>query len=127
VLPVSGSRKDFGMPTDNTAHDGHRPGAPTRERVLALISRRSADLKRLGVRRLALFGSVLRHEASDRSDIDLLVEFEPGLKTYDNFIRTASLLEELLGGSVDLVTREGLSPFIGPRILREMEDVPLGD
>lgn len=80
-------------------------------------------LRRLGVRRLALFGSVRRNEAGPGSDVDLLVEFEPGRKSYDSFLAVSELLEELLGRRVDLVTTEALSPFIGPHILDEAEDV----
>jgi predicted nucleotidyltransferase len=55
-----------------------------------------------------------------------LVEFEPGQKTYDHFIELSSLLEQHLGRRVELVTREALSPHLGPRILSEAEDVALG-
>jgi hypothetical protein len=58
--------------------------------------------------------------------VDFLVEFEPGLKTYDNFLGLSYLLEEILGRSVELVTSEALSPYLGPRILLEAQDVPLG-
>ncbi len=98
---------------------------PSRVEVVQLLSERAPDLRRLGVKRLALFGSVLHDAARPGSDVDLLVEFQPGRKTYDNFIGVASFLEDLLGVPVDLVTAEGLSPFIGPRILAELEDVSL--
>jgi uncharacterized protein len=77
----------------------------------------------MGVVRLALFGSVLRGEATPESDIDLLVEFAPGAKNFDRFMALADLLEERLGRRVELVTIEALSPFIGPRILAEAKDV----
>lgn len=77
----------------------------------------------MGVVRLALFGSVLRGEASPDSDIDLLVEFAPGAKNFDRFMALADLLEAQLGRPVELVTTEALSPFIGPRILAEAKDV----
>ena len=57
----------------------------------------------------------------------MLVEFEPGRKTFDNFMQTALLLEELLGCRVELVTPEALSPYIRPYILCEVEYVPLSD
>lgn len=79
-------------------------------------------LRRLGVQRLALFGSVLRGNATAESDVDLLVEFSPGMKTFDNFMDLADLLESTLGRPVNLVTAESLSPFIGPRIQEEAED-----
>ena len=82
-----------------------------------------AEIRSFGVRRLALFGSVRRNEARPDSDVDLLVEFEPALKTFDNFMGLAAYLEEVLDRRVELVTPEYLSPYIGPHILREAEDV----
>jgi predicted nucleotidyltransferase len=55
--------------------------------------------------------------------VDLLVDFQPGRKTYDNFLDLAELLEKILQRPVELITRESLSPYIGPRILQEAEDV----
>jgi hypothetical protein len=77
----------------------------------------------LGVRRLAIFGSVLRNEARPDSDVDMLVEFDPSRKTFDNFLALSELLEGLLDHPVDLLTTESLSPYIGPHILAEAEDV----
>jgi len=95
----------------------------SRLEVGATIQRAEAQLRTWGVRRLALFGSVARGEAGPQSDIDLLVQFEPEKKTYDNFLLVSELLEELLGCRVELVTTEALSPFIGPHILAEAVDV----
>lgn len=91
--------------------------------IRRLLLDRRQDLRALGVRRIGLFGSILRGTASPDSDVDLLVDFDPAEKTYDRFAALASYLERLLGRSVDLVTTEGLSPFIGPRILEEVEFV----
>ncbi len=77
----------------------------------------------IGVARLALFGSVLRNEAGPNSDVDVLVEFVPGGKSFARFLAVAELVEARLGHRVELVTREALSPFIGPRILTEAQDV----
>ncbi len=82
-----------------------------------------ADILRLGVRRLALFGSVLRNEARGDSDVDVLVEFVPAEKTFDHFMALVDLLEQTLEHPVDLVTTEALSPYIGPHILAEARDV----
>jgi uncharacterized protein len=49
----------------------------------------------------------------------------PGEKTFDNFINLAFFLEDILGRKVDLITKESLSPYIGPRILQEVEYVSL--
>jgi predicted nucleotidyltransferase len=81
------------------------------------------DIRAMGVSRLALFGSVLRGQPRVDSDVDVLVEFVPGAKTYTQFLALLDLLEERLGRRVELVTTEALSPFIGPRILAEASDV----
>lgn len=76
-----------------------------------------------GARRLGLFGSFVRGEQKESSDIDLLVEFIPSKKTYDNFINLVYFLEELFGKEVELVTPESLSPYLKPYIEREIEYV----
>jgi hypothetical protein len=81
------------------------------------------EIRRLGVIRLALFGSVLRGQAGPQSDVDLLVQFAPGAKSYDRFLSLSDLLESCLGRPVELVTLEALSPFIAPRILADAQDV----
>jgi predicted nucleotidyltransferase len=81
------------------------------------------EITSLGVRRLALVGSVVRNEARPDSDVDVLVEFDPARKTFDNFLALSELLERLLDHPVELVTTEALSPYIGPHILSEAEDV----
>ena len=81
------------------------------------------EIRALGVIRLALFGSVLRGQTHADSDVDVLVQFAEGAKTYDRFLALSELLERCLGRRVELVTTEALSPFIGPRILAEAEDV----
>jgi uncharacterized protein len=82
-----------------------------------------AEIRSFGVRRLALFGSVLRNEARADSDVDLLVEFAPGEKTFDHFMGLALFLEDLLKRRVELLTPESLSPYIGPHILKAAKDV----
>jgi len=54
-----------------------------------------------------------------------LVDFLPEHYTFDNFMELAFLLERELGCKVELVTRAALSPYIGPQILKEVENVPL--
>jgi hypothetical protein len=95
----------------------------TREQTIAAVTAVETDLRALGVARLALFGSVLRNAARADSDVDLLVEFVPGGKSFERFMALADLLEARLGRHVELVTTEALSPFIGPRILAEAQDV----
>ena len=74
--------------------------------------------------RCGLFGSFVRDTAVDQSDVDMLVVFDPALKTFHNFMDLCFFLEDLFGRKVDVVTPESLSPFIGARILQEVEYVP---
>lgn len=93
----------------------------TREQILDLLHRHQEELRRLGVRRCGIFGSFARNNPHDQSDVDVLVEFQPGQKTFDNFMHLAFFLEDLFGRRVELVTTESLSPYIGPTILSEVE------
>lgn len=97
--------------------------APTRDTTIARLRAAEPQIRGLGVRRLALFGSVARDEARPDSDVDLLVEFAPAQKSFDRFLALSELLEDLLGRPVELVTPEALSPYIGPHILAEAADV----
>lgn len=97
----------------------------TKAAIEALIRAYHQELRRLGVRRLGLFGSFVRGQQDAQSDVDLLVEFEPGQKTFDNFMHLSFLLEDLFQRPVELVTPESLSPHMGPRILKEVEYVAI--
>ena len=99
--------------------------ADSKEAVLQSILEVRPQLVRLGVRSIGLFGSFVRNEQTPSSDVGILVEFSPGRHTFDNFMDVSLLLEEVLGRNVDLVTRESLSPYIGPHILREVERVAI--
>ncbi len=95
----------------------------TKKDVIAIIRRHQAKIKTFGVKKLGLFGSFVRNEQNTGSDIDLLVEFEEGQKTFDNFIQLSFLLEELLSWPVELVTVESVSPYLRPYITQEVEYV----
>ncbi len=99
------------------------PPVLNREQTIERLAGCAAEVRALGVDRLALFGSVLRGQAKADSDVDLLVQLAPGAKSYSRFFALSELLEARLGRRVELVTPEALSPFIGPRILAEAQDV----
>lgn len=75
-------------------------------------------LKRHGVVRAALFGSVVRGDARDDSDVDFLVEFEKGKSLFD-LVDLQFELEEILGRKADVVTYSGLHKRIRDRVLQE--------
>lgn len=97
----------------------------SKQGLLDRLQALETDLRALGVRRLGIFGSFTRGQQHQDSDVDILVEFEPGRKTFDTFMRLSFLLEEALQRRVEVITKESLSPYIGPHILKEVEYVPL--
>lgn len=92
---------------------------PDREAVLELLRREGPRLRaEYHVASLALFGSVARGDASEASDVDLLVAFDRPVGLF-HLVRTQEHLEALLGRPVDLVTSGGLRPRLRARIARE--------
>lgn len=71
-----------------------------------------------GATRLRIFGSVIRGEATDKSDVDILVEFGPGSSLLDH-IALSQDLEELLGRKVDVVNERALHWYIRDQVLKE--------
>lgn len=81
-------------------------------------------IRRHGISKVGLFGSYARNEQTKGSDIDILIDFQEGQETFDNYIAAYALFEQIFKGQkVELVTLNGLSPFIGPYILSELEYV----
>ncbi|HBL24632.1 MAG: nucleotidyltransferase family protein [Syntrophorhabdaceae bacterium] len=99
--------------------------AMTKNDVFHILHQNKTELQAFGVKRLGLFGSFVRGQERPDSDIDLLVEFEPGEKTFDHFMALSFYLEEVLGRRVEVVTPESLSPYMAAHILSEVEDAAL--
>ncbi len=76
---------------------------------LILIEAHAEELHALGARRIGVFGSFAKNQATPESDVDVYVEFSEGMKTYDNFFALYELLRELFGRPIDLVTDGALS------------------
>jgi len=76
-----------------------------------------------GVKSLGVFGSFVREEATEHSDLDILVEFE-GAPTFRNYMGLKFFLEDLFERRVDLVIQADLKPRIRERILGEVVYVP---
>jgi uncharacterized protein len=95
----------------------------TRTDLVERLAGIRAEIHALGVRRLQVFGSFARDEATEPSDVDLLVEYAPGAKGFAAFMALADLLEATLGRRVDLVTVESVSPYLRDRILGEAAHV----
>ena len=91
--------------------------------IKAIIELHKPELAdKYGVAEIGVFGSVVRGETRDDSDVDVLVEFNRPTG-FIGFMDLSFYLEELFGSKVDLVTKNALKPFIGQRILREVQYV----
>jgi predicted nucleotidyltransferase len=95
----------------------------TKEDIAQRLRDAREQLATLGVSTIGLFGSFVTGRQTPESDVDFLVDFAPGEHSFDNFMELSFLLEDLMGRKVELLTRESLSPHIGPHILREVEPV----
>ena len=92
----------------------------TREEVLTTLALSRPDLDRFHVTSLSIFGSVARDEASVDSDVDILVEFDPGAVVgLFEFVRLQRYLTQLLGRRVDLATPDALHKALRASILSE--------
>ncbi len=93
----------------------------TKENIIAILKSHKADLLKFGVTNVGLFGSYLRNEQSNKSDIDLLIDFEPGKENFDNYMAVYDIFENIFKNQkVELVTKNGLSKYIGPKILKDI-------
>ncbi len=91
------------------------------EEIKDILKKHSDDLKqKFGVKELGIFGSYVREEQEESSDIDILVEFREGYRTFDNYMDLKFYLEELLGLRVDLVSKTALKPRLRSYILKEV-------
>ena len=96
----------------------------SRHFILSVISTHKPQLESFGVNRIGLFGSYVRNEQNPRSDIDILVDFDPDKETFDNFMNLYDYLEGLFANEkIEVVTINGLSPYIGKHILKEVNYV----
>ena len=95
-----------------------------KQKVISELELHKSDIEKFGVNKVGLFGSYVREQQREDSDIDILIDFAKGQTTYDNFMAAYDLLEELFPGKkVSVVTMGGLSKFIGPFILKEVQYV----
>jgi len=96
----------------------------TKEYILSTIRENKKELLRYGILKVGLFGSYVRGDESEKSDIDLLIDFDPAHENFDNYMAVSNILEQLFKNEkLEIVTKNGLSPYIGPKILKEVQYV----
>lgn len=89
--------------------------------IKKILSESKTDLARkYHISKIGIFGSYVRNEQSKSSDIDILVDFSKPISLFE-FIDMENRLTELLKMKVDLVSRKALKPYIGRRILKEVQ------
>ena len=90
-------------------------------KVVNAIKQDAESLKaRFHLKRIGIFGSYVRGEETQASDIDILVEFEPDFETFDNYTDLKFYLEDQFGKKVDVVTVDALKPQLRDIILNEV-------
>ncbi|MBX0311668.1 MAG: nucleotidyltransferase family protein [Sulfurihydrogenibium sp.] len=90
-----------------------------KDAIAVLREHRGYLAKKFGVSEIAIFGSYARGEQRDDSDVDIMVEFRKGFKTFDNYMDLKFYLEELLGRRVDLIIKSAIRFRIKPFIIEE--------
>jgi len=89
--------------------------------IVEMLRLHDADVReRFKITEIGVFGSYVRGEQREDSDIDLLVEFEKGYKTFDNYMELKFFLEEILTSKIDLVTKTAIRDEIKQNILSEV-------
>jgi predicted nucleotidyltransferase len=92
-----------------------------KEYILSTLKSSESEMLKYGIKSIGLFGSYVRDEQSENSDIDILIDFEPEKENFDNYMAVYDIIESLFKNQrVEIVTKNGLSPYIGPKILNEV-------
>lgn len=94
-----------------------------REEVITRLRRASERLRRAGIDRLYLFGSIARGEARSDSDVDLFFETDDPRFSLIELVRARHVVEDVLGAEADLMTRDSLHPALRERIEASAERV----
>ena len=96
-----------------------KPKNTQKESILTILQTNQAILKQFGVAKLAIFGSIVRGEATENSDIDILVSFEK-TPTSKDYFGLQFFLEDLLEKPIDLVTDKSLRKELRSHIEKEL-------
>ena len=96
-------------------------------KIIKILRENMDEIRKFGVRRIGIFGSAVRDKLKENSDIDIVVEFEKGKATFENFGGLIEFLETLFKRKVDILTPEGIESIriksIKERMKKEIEYV----
>ena len=94
----------------------------TKQEIFKTIQDNKETIKSFGVTEIGLFGSYVRGDQNESSDIDFLVNYSKGEMDYFKFFNFCEMINTLFSeNKIDVITKNGLSEFIGPYILKEVE------
>ena len=93
----------------------------TKQELMNTIRSNEGKILSFGVKRLGIFGSFVREEQDEKSDVDFLVEFRKGQKSLHNLVNLHETLSEITDRKVEVITKEGMSKYFKKRILNETE------
>ena len=108
-----------------TGHLCYR-AAMRRTDIIAALRGRASEILDFGATALYLFGSTARNEATEGSDVDLFIDYDPERFSFVELIQLRKRLSDILGRSADLTTRDGLHPLLRPTIEAEAIKVLCG-
>jgi len=91
------------------------------DKILKIINENQRYIKKFGVKSIGLFGSYATNNQKPESDIDLLVEFKKGKKTFDNYMDLKFYLENIFDCNIDLVVKEALKVDLKSNILKSVK------
>ena len=98
-------------------------GKKSLDEIKEIIRKHKKELReKYNVKEIGIFGSIVRGEAKEESDVDILVEFEKPIGFF-KFLELEKCLSELIRRKVDLVSKKALKPHIGKYILEEVVTV----
>lgn len=93
----------------------------TKEKILTILKNHKSGLSKFGVLNIGLFGSYVHNLQSEKSDIDILIDFDPEKENFDNYMAVYDIFENLFRNEkIEIVTKNGLSRHIGPKILNDV-------
>jgi predicted nucleotidyltransferase len=95
-----------------------------KNKIMEKLKKHLPEIKtRFKVKEIGIFGSQIRNESKRKSDVDILVEFEEGGETFDNYMDLKFFLEDIFQTKVDLVIKDTLREEIKEDILSEVKYV----
>ena len=100
------------------------PKVSNKTELIYRLESNATRIRSFGIHRISIFGSFAHNtNIHSSSDVDFILDFSPGKKTFDNLVDLGDFLEELLGRKVELLTRESLKSSTGKYILSTAQDI----